>query len=63
MNNTITYQHLKDTLTKNKTNQHLSDLVKFFLSKPPEYWSQKPEEVYAIYTDLLEIENALKDNV
>jgi hypothetical protein len=63
MNNTITYQYLKDTLLKNKANQHLADLIKFFLSKPPEYWSTRPDEVYAVYTDLLEIENTLQNNV
>lgn len=60
MNNTITYQYLKDTLLKNKTNQDLSALIEFFLSKPPEYWNKRPDEAYAVYTDLVDIEKTLK---
>lgn len=63
MNNTIIYNQLKDKLDRGKTNQQLEELISFFLSKPPEYWSKRPDEAYAVYADLLEIENSLKSNV
>lgn len=59
MNNTITYNNLKNKLNRNKSNETLSLLIKFFLSKSPEYWNQRPDETYAVYTDLIEIEKNL----
>ena len=60
------YLYMKHSKTKNLIldyKKQLAQMIEFFISKPPSYWGQRPDEAYALYIDISDIEKKIKNNV